>query len=306
MSLPNQPWFLDASSSEEQRDGLVRFWLNAPHDQLEALWASGFGVVTQRLVKELTPQHIFTPDQVALRNAIGERFGNDGLNQPAASQLMLANFLLSPPGLLTINNVEQFFPAWLSSAYEELYGNDVGNSTPEQPVDTPSFPPPSEVPAAPDFGPFPSTLQELLTNRLQLNRLLGLSNLYYIDPEDTEITSEIIELRRNLVDAIESCPESQLEQLWGTELGDRYWALVRSGIQKEPLAAEDQARKQKAVDVLNPQSGGGFGTPGALNSFLVAMVFFAPGSMKVDNAAQKIPGWLLSGYKDVFDKELPV
>ena len=72
------------------------------------------------------------------------------------------------------------------------------------------------------------------------------------------------------------------------------------------MAAEDQARKQKAVDVLNPQSGGGFGTPGALNSFLVAMVFFAPGSMKVDNAAQKIPGWLLSGYKDVFDKELPV
>ena len=108
MSVPSQPWNLDAPSSPGHRDHLIQFWLHAPLDQLEALWAGGFGVVSQRLVKELTPQYVFTPEQVALRNAIGERFKQEGLNHPAAAQLMLANFLLSPPGLLTINNIDQF------------------------------------------------------------------------------------------------------------------------------------------------------------------------------------------------------
>ena len=72
-------------------------------------------------------------------------------------------------------------------------------------------------------------------NRIQLNRLLGLSNLYYIDPEDQEILHELRQVRLSLIEAIERCPESDLEQLWSTDLGDRYWALVRSGIQKEFL-----------------------------------------------------------------------
>ena len=164
----------------------------------------------------------------------------------------------------------------------------------------------ADLPPDPDFGPFPSTLQELVANRLQLNRLLGLSNLYYIDPDDQEIVAELSDLRRQFVDAIKLCPESELEQLWGTELGERYWALVRSGFQKEPLNADDENRKQQAVNMLNPGLGGGFGTPGSLNAFLIVMVYFLPGSMKVDDASRKIPSWLLSGYEEIFAKELPV
>ena len=306
MSVPSQPWSLDAPSSAEQRDGLVQFWLNAPHDQLEALWNSGFGTVTRRLVKELTPQHVFTPEQVVLRNAIGERFKQSGLNHPVAAQLMLANFLLSPPELLTINNIDQFFPAWLSSAYQELYVNaPTSDNVAQTPKHLSAPPQPHHQPPSPDFGPFPSTLQQLVANRLHLNRLLGLSNLYYIDPDDHEITSELIELRGHFADAIQCCPESQLEQLWATELGERYWALVRSGIQKEPLSTEDESRKQTSVNALNPQAGGGFGVPGSLNAFLIAMMYFLPGKMKVDNAKQKVPAWLLTGYEDIFAKELP-
>ena len=42
-----------------------------------------------------------------------------------------------------------------------------------------------------DFGDFPNSLKELVNNRIQLNRMLGLSNLYYIDPEDEEILKEL-------------------------------------------------------------------------------------------------------------------
>ena len=84
----------------------------------------------------------------------------------------------------------------------------------------------------PDFGPFPSSLEDLVVDRIHLNRLLGLSNLYYIDPEDQEIASELINLRSSLANLINSTPESELERLWSTDFGDRYWSLVRSGIQE--------------------------------------------------------------------------
>ena len=112
--VPHQTWSLGGPSSSAQRDGLVQFWLHAPHDQLEALWNSGFGSVTRQLVQELTPQHVFTPQQVEQRNAIGEMLHQGGLDQPLSVQLMLANFLLSPPGLLAINNIDQFFQPWLA------------------------------------------------------------------------------------------------------------------------------------------------------------------------------------------------
>ena len=51
-------------------------------------------------------------------------------------------------------------------------------------------------------------------NRIQLNRLLGLSNLYYIDPEDEEILNELRQVRMSLIEAIERCPEQELERIW--------------------------------------------------------------------------------------------
>jgi hypothetical protein len=299
VQLPSEPWSLATCVAQQQRDALVRFWIAAPADQLEALWSSPCGQATRELVRQLSAQHPFTPEQVSVRDALAARLNQVGLSHPLSAQLMLANFLLSPPGLLRVNNADQFFPAWLAAAYRELY--ESAPSTPQ--LQTSAAP--AQAPQAPDFGGFPATLQELVGNRIQLNRLLGLSNLYYIDPEDQEIRHELEQVRASLVDAIERCPEAQLEQLWTTDLGDRYWALVRSGIQKEPLSQADEARKQAAVRRLDGAAGGGFGTPGATNAFLIAMVYFLPGTMRVDAAEQKLPAWLLPQYQQVFAQALP-
>ena len=138
------------------------------------------------------------------------------------------------------------------------------------------------------LGFFPDTLQELVGNRIQLNRLLGLSNLYYIDPDDQEILQELRQVRLSLIGAIERCPESELETIWATDLGDRYWALVRSGIQKESLTPAEDQKKQAAIQALNPSAGGGFGQPGAMNAFLIAMVLFEPGTMQVEGCRAEI------------------
>lgn len=275
-------------------------------DQLEPLWNGGFGVLTTQMVQKLTAQSAFTPDQVALRQSLNQRIGDLGLNQPLAHQLLLAVFLLSPPGLLKVADAERQLPTWLAAAYRQIYETAqpvmmLGGETRAQapaPVSNAALP-------NPDFGAFPDSLEALVGNRIQLNRLLGLSNLYYIDPEDQEICQELLQLRRSLAGLIESAPEQDLERIWSSDFGDRYWALVRSGVQKEALDAADQQVKDRATSRLNPDAGGGFGRPGALNALLVAMMYYAPGSMRVEAAEQKIPAWLLSSYRQVFEEVQP-
>jgi hypothetical protein len=197
-----------------------------------------------------------------------------------------------------------FFPKWFVEVYNQCYSNssNLGTSTPVNSVsvgDSPSLPTDSL-----DFGPFPPSLLELSNNRLHLNRLLGLSNLYYIDPEDREIYSELRQIRLDLSRLISVSDESCLESVWSTDLGDRYWALVRSGIQSESLSEEEQSVKNQSTVSLNPSSGGGFGTPGSTNAFLIAMMFYVPSSMKVEAAAQKIPSWLLKRYCEIFESQV--
>ena len=289
-----------------QRDELIRFWLAAPMDQLQALWDGGFGVITRQMVQQLKSQTDLTPDQVALRQSLNQRIGDLGLSQPLAHQLVVAVFLLSPPTLLKVANADRQLPPWLAAAYKQMYET-------AQPVTTLGGETPAKAPVSsanpglpkPDFGAFPESLDALVGNRIQLNRMLGLANLYYIDPEDQEICQELLELRRLLAGLIESAPEQDFERIWTTDFGDRYWALVRSGLQKEALNGPDQHIKDRVTSLLNPSSGGGFGRPGAVRALMVAMMYYVPGSMRVDAAEQKLPAWLLSPYRQVFEEVQP-
>ena len=133
---------------------------------------------------------------------------------------------------------------------------------------------------------------------------LGLSNLFYIDPEDQEILQELRQVRISLIEAIQRCPEQELESIWASDFGDRYWALVRSGIQKEAMTPTEEQKKHAVTQALNPAAGGGFGTPGAINAVLVAMVLFEPGAMRINDAEQKLPAWLLPSYQQIFAQPL--
>ena len=111
LELPIQPWTLTGLAAGSNRDDLARFWLAAPEDLLPSLWSSPVGESTKQLVRQLDPQYVFTPDQIALRNAIGQRL-QAGFQAPMAIQLLIVNFLYSPPGLLTIQNPSGESP-WL-------------------------------------------------------------------------------------------------------------------------------------------------------------------------------------------------
>ena len=156
----------------------------------------------------------------------------------------------------------------------------------------------------PDFGKFPNTLHELMSNRLQLNRLLGLSNLFYIDPEDEEIRDELLKFRLSLAKIIMNTDHSVIQYAFSSDFSDRYWALVRSGIQSVPLSPDEEQLKEDVKNRLTPELGGGFGNPDSLSAFLVAMMLYQPGTMRVDDPDTKLPAWLISGYKEIFSSAI--
>ena len=120
MELPSQSWSAATCSSLGQRDLLARFWLSCPDDLLESCWNSPLGQSTCDLVRQLTPETSFNSEQIALRQAIGTRL-QAGFQIPCAVQLCLANWLLSPPGLMRVANPEANLPSWLLQSYLDLY-----------------------------------------------------------------------------------------------------------------------------------------------------------------------------------------
>ena len=305
MELPSQPWSAAQCSSLGQRDLLARFWLSCPDDLLESLWNSPLGRSTCELVRQLTPETSFNSEQIGLREAIGTRL-QAGFQAPCAIQLCLANWLLSPPGLMRVANPEANLPSWLLPSYLELYEKSEPVNQLEESAASKSVAPPQPAvnPPSLNFGSFPLTLQALIADRVQLNRMLGLSNLYYIDPEDQEILTELRDVRLAFCKAIQDCPEAQLEQFWSTELKDRYAAMVRSGLQHVPLNSMENQLKEAVTTQLQPSEQGGFGKPGATNAFLIAMRFYLPGTMQVDGAETKLSPWLFNIYQELFAQAL--
>jgi hypothetical protein len=256
-----QIWTLSNATAGQHREQVARFWIHAPDDALEMLWDSVFGEATRLLIAQLTAGTAFSSGQLQLRD---ELFGlmRQGFNQPGAIKTMIAAFLLSPPGTLQISDPETKMPAWLLPTYRQVY--EIEPPAPAQSV--------------------PSSLKDFASSRIQLNRLLGLSNLYFIDPEDQEIRQDLQSLRLLLCQLILDCPPQELDSLFQPELADRYWALVRSGIQAESILPVEETIQEIA-----------FSKPQDTRSLLVALCYQQPSPSILDQVPIDGPGWLLSG-----------
>lgn len=267
-------WTLSNAAAGQHREEVACFWMHAPDDALEMLWASVFGEATRLLIAQLTPLTAFTSAELQQRD---ELFGvmRQGFNQPGAIKTMIAAFLLSPPGTLLISDPEIKMPAWLLPTYRQIY----------------EIEPPASTTTAGSAQIPPSSLKEFAASRIQLIRLLGLSNLYYIDPEDQEIRQDLQCLRLLLCQLILDCPPQDLDRLFKPELVDRYWALVRSGIQSEPILPNEEAMQEIALS-----------QPQGLRSLLVALCYHQPNPEILNHGNGDLPSWFLSGCQELMDQ----
>ena len=210
-----------------------------------------------------------------------------------ATQFLVANFLYSPPGLLKINDADNQLPGWLLPDYRALYEQKDLTTTTAQSQQSPQ--PATKLPE-PDFGVFPSTLQELLGNRIQLNRLLGLSNLYYIDPEDREILQELREVRLQTIQLMLSVGRDELGRQFQSDFGDRFWAMAQSGVQKESLDA-NEIQQRDAIQQWLSQTPNSLHQDGGIQRFAAVLLFNPPGSVRLAEPDQNLPAWFTDGYK---------
>ena len=123
---------------------------------------------------------------------------------------------------------------------------------------------------------------------------MGLSNLYYIDPEDQEILRELREVRLQTVDLMLSVSRDELARQFQADFGDRFWAMAQSGVQKVNLDANESNKRDSLQQWLSetPQS---LHQDGGIQRFAAVLLFNAPGSVRLADPDSNLPAVVAAG-----------
>ncbi|MEB3264400.1 MAG: hypothetical protein VKJ66_08525 [Synechococcus sp.] len=97
-----------------------------------------------------------------------------------------------------------------------------------------------------------------------------------------------------------SAPIDELELLYQSSIGNSYRQMISSDLSKQPLLREEEEWKNYLCQRLFS----GFQRPETANILLAVMPYIRPGKMKVNQAEQVLPRWLLEDYASLFEPEL--
>ena len=134
--------------------------------------------------------------------------------------------------------------------------------------------------------------------------MLGLSNLYYIDPEDQEILQELRQVRLQALQLLLSTNREQLGRHFSSDFGDRYWAMAQSGLQKEPLDSTEISQRD-AVQQWLIRTPNSISAEGGIQRFAAALLFAMPGSVQLANPEQNLPAWFFEGFRRYCSTAVP-
>jgi hypothetical protein len=164
-------------------------------------------------------------------------------------------------------------PGWLQALYSARYETPKLSGTSEAPTEKSGF-----------------------EDRIFLNKILGLSNLYYIDPEDQEILQELREVRLQTVQLMLSVGRDELGRQFQSDFGDRFWAMAQSGVQKESLDATE-VQQRDAIQQWLSQTPNSLHQDGGIQRFAAVLLFNPPGSIRLTDPDSNLPAWFMDGYK---------
>ena len=158
-----------------------------------------------------------------------------------------------------------------------------------------------EIPVTPAVsGPAvpPITLTPALTPP-QLQQLAGTLNLWRIEPNDPSLVEQVRQWRSLVADAWEAITPNQAQHQYQQTAGQAYQILLASGLQKLEWTAADKARLDTLTRKiqLNPSA------PHCLGPYMVTLLYYPPGTMRIDQAATRLPQWLYPLYAKLFDPQ---
>lgn len=264
----------DQTTVESMAMAMARAVEAAPSDFLEALMGSPFGRVYRLFLERCCTQVPTGQAALQLRDELSQKLRSSGFQSAEGQSLLLALMPFFPAGCLKVEDAASKLPGWLLELYRLRY-EAATTTAPQSPAPT----------GQPGFG-----------DRIFLNRMLGLSNLYYIDPEDQEILQELRQVRLQTVQLLLGCSSRELGDHFGADFGDRYWAMAQSGVQKEPLDAHEASQRDAIQQWLSttPQS---LHSEGGIQRFAAALLFSPPGSVRLAQPEQNLPAWFIEGFR---------
>lgn len=306
-------YYIDPSDQEiilelrQIRHHLARHLAATSPQQLEALYRTNVGDAYRALLKSEFRAEPLSQEEASIKQQLTQ--ASAGLTRPDSINALMGVMLYTPNGQLKVRDAQNRLPAWLYGDYVAAFETGVTptpavaaaapvTSTPVAATPTPPTPvAPIAAPAtlpAPAANPYMPALA--VDSPAFLNRLLGSVNLYMIDPTDRAICNELRQLRRRFADYWLTIDETNLETIYQGDLGRGFKLLLQSGFQKEPLDSEDDAYKQALTKVAV-----GLTAPKAINAMMNAMLYFPTDKLRVQQAEQRLPGWLLPDYLRVFE-----
>jgi hypothetical protein len=264
---------VDIARAEQGVLELSNFLTHAPSDFLEPLMSSPFGRVYKIFLERCCTSKFIGAEAENRRNALSQQLRQLGCDTPEGWAVLLALFPFFPPNQLKVDEAATKLPGWLNTLYATRYE-----------VSEPSPPAPSP------------TGRPAFEDRIFLNRILGLSNLYYIDPDDQEILQELREVRLQTIQLMLSVGREELGRQFQSDFGDRFWAMAQSGVQKESIDP-NEIQQRDAIQQWLSQTPNSLNQDGGIQRFASVLLFNSPGSVLLADPDRNLPAWFMDGYK---------
>jgi FkbM family methyltransferase len=145
-------------------------------------------------------------------------------------------------------------------------------------------------------------LQDSIPKMVDLgDRVSNTLKLYQTNPSNTSTIFELRQIRKETADLWLNVPADQLETTYKGDSGKSYQILLASGFQHQPMMEDEQRFLQQLTQISK-----GLVHPQAINALLAAMLYFPPGTMRIPEARNRLPHWLIGDYEQVFEPESAV
>lgn len=297
--LSQQPDRASLEGARASRECLSRFWLTAPVDQLESLYAGPIGQAQRLLLGSILPALPLEPPEERWKATLTQ-YLLESFERPESPNVLLALLPYYDRAALRVAEPRRQIPAWLLGDYAERCDADLAEQLRQERRPSPAALPEAGGSAAAlqgDAPPLPdlAALQgddcmALIGDAGFLGRVGGLINLYAIDPGDAEVRRELAAERRQVAQVWLDVETSQLEALYRTPFGQLTANLIASGFAREPISAEEEAVRMQLGAVL-----GSLDHPRSLNALMAVMLYVPAGAVSLSgNAATRLPSWVLS------------
>ena len=122
-------------------------------------------------------------------------------------------------------------------------------------------------------------------------RMIGLINLFRIDPDDDEVVRELRRLRRLMGQVWLDATPSSLEPLYQSPMGLVFRELLASDLGALPPDGEELVLRQALTAVAVDQD-----HPAMAQALLAVMPFHPQGKMRLGSGQDRLPGWLREAF----------